>query len=178
MPGSHLNRAVLTACLAVLASSCHKAPASQATLHCFQTEGRRDQGLNPLLGAFVSCFEDAAACEARATPEAAACTATLPRWHCYAMASAKPGNDPLDGLTFCYPSLALCNAARAPGVALSDDPPVWTPCKPADTVYCAASDPLQCADREAPCNQAEDATAAARPGGAPRARCVARHSVR
>lgn len=173
---------MLAACFAALAPCCHKASAPRAQLHCFQTDGskRHDgQGLNPLIGTFVSCFDDAPACEVRAKAEATECSATLPRWHCYSLLSSpRPANDPLDGMTFCYPSLALCNAARTPSVALVDDPPLRSPCKPADTVYCETSGPLRCAASEVLCNRAGEMSAAVLSGSQPHARCVARHSVR
>jgi len=173
---------VLAAWFAAFAPCCHKASAPRAELHCFQTDGshRRDgQGLNPLMGAFVSCFDDAPACDVRAKAEATECSATLPRWHCYSMLpSLESANDPLDGLTFCHPSLALCNAARAPRGAPGDDQPPRPPCKPAETVYCEASEPLQCADSEVLCNRAGDMSTAGLHGDKPRARCVARHSAR
>lgn len=166
---------MLAACFAAFASSCHKAPAPRAELHCFQTDG---QGLNPLMGTFVDCFDDAAACEVRAKAESTECRATLPRWHCFSVPSFEPANDPLDGITFCYPSLALCNAVRTPRSALGDDQPPRSPCTPAEAVYCEASEPLLCAGSEALCNRAADMAADVLFGGQPHGRCVARHSVR
>lgn len=170
---------VLAAWLAAFSPSCHKA--SGAELHCFQSDGTNPQseGLNPLLGGFVGCYDDARACEARAKLEATGCTTLLPRWYCYAMASRNPAHDPLDGLTFCYPSLALCEVARTPRTVLYDDDDRPTPgrCMPVETVYCEPGESLRCADSEALCNLAGEAVAAALRGFPPHTPCVPRHSV-
>jgi hypothetical protein len=152
-----------------------------AELHCFQSDGTHrpaGEGLNPLLGVFVGCFDDAAACEARAKAAATECTALVPRWYCYAMASRKPARDPLEGLTFCYPSLSLCETARTPRAVLDDDPPLRGPCNPTETVYCEPGEPSRCADSEVMCNLAGEAVAAALRGFPPHTPCVARHGVR
>jgi len=180
-PLRDLHAVVLAAWFAVLSPSCHKAPAPRAELHCFQTDGanRHDgRGINPLLGAFVGCFDDVPSCEARAKAEATECSAIVPQWHCFSVSSRKPANDPLDGLTFCYPNLALCDAARTPRLALSDEEPPPLPCKAAETVYCETSQPLLCSDNEALCNRAGEMTAEVLHDRQPRARCVPRHSVR
>lgn len=184
-PPRALHAVVLAAWLAGLSPSCRSAPAPRAELHCFQTDAasrHNREGLNPLLGAFVGCFRDAPACEARAKAEATECSAIVPRWHCFSVPGARPANDPLDGLTFCYPSRALCDAARtphlAPSVALSDEAPPRPPCKAAETVYCQATEPLLCSDSEALCNQAADMAAEVLHERQTHPRCVPRHSVR
>ncbi|HZJ66821.1 MAG TPA: hypothetical protein VFD36_25115 [Kofleriaceae bacterium] len=168
----------LAACLAAFASSCQKS-APSVELHCFQSDtSNRPEGGNPLIGTFVGCFDDAHACEARAKAEATQCRATLPRWHCYTVPSRRPADDPLDGLTFCYPSLELCGAARAPNpMFVDDEAPPRRSCKPVETVYCQANGALLCADSEQMCNLAADMVAQTLFHGEPHAACAARHSV-
>jgi hypothetical protein len=116
-PPRDLHAVVLAAWFALLSPSRHKTPAPRAELHCFQTDGANGHdgaGINPLLGAFVECFDDASACEARAKAEVTECSAIVPRWHCFSVPSRKPANDPLAGLTLCYPNLAQCDAVRTP----------------------------------------------------------------
>lgn len=168
---------MLTACFAAFASSCQKgAPAIE--LYCLQADSSNPGGINPLIGVIVDCFDEAQACAARAKVEATQCRATLPRWHCHTVPSRRPANDPLDGLTFCYPSLELCDAARAPKPMFDDDEaPPHPPCKPAETVYCRANGALLCADSELMCNLAADMVSQALFHGEAHAPCVARHSV-
>jgi hypothetical protein len=148
----------------------------------FQLENRPEnlkpgQGLNPLVGATVICTDEASACEARAKESGLTCSAVLPRWRCYGLPSSP--KDPLDGLTFCYPSLAMCEAVRTPHIPLlSDGNPIGTPCKPVETVYCQGNDPSQCADDEQLCNLASEMVAETLRGAPPARKCEARHSAR
>lgn len=146
--------------------SCNKA----SELHCFEATAGSANGVNPLLGAVIECFDREAECT-RTAPDGK-CHTTPEHWYCSAMPGA--AGDPLAGYGFCQPSLALCNAGRA---APAGGSAPSSPCTPAATVYCEAGQPLRCGSNEAQCNRAVELVAQVMPDGKPHGPCVPRRSA-
>lgn len=167
---------ILLACLSTY--GCRTA----SEVYCFQADHRNPkatEAINPLIGILVSCYDEESPCEQHAKAEATRCSAVIPQWHCFSFPSTNR-KDPLDGMTFCYPSLQLCDAARTPSHLWMDgDPPKRSECAPAATVYCQASAGLLCAATDAMCNRGAEMVAAAMPSVSPApSRCVPRRSAR
>lgn len=144
--------------------SCDRA----SELHCFDATAGGANGVNPLLGAVIECFDSDTECTHTA-PDGK-CRSTPAHWYCSAMQAA--AGDPLAGYGFCQPTLALCDAARASPAGGAS-----SPCTPAETVYCEAGQPLRCGSNEAQCNRAVELVARIMPGGKPHGPCVPRHSA-
>jgi hypothetical protein len=77
------------------------------TVFCGKPAPKPGEGLNPLLANRSVCYDDRATCESVTD----GCSADRPAWSCTTLSG--PSADPLAGISECWPSMRLCEAARA-----------------------------------------------------------------
>lgn len=151
-----LSRAALVLAGLVAAAGCHR---RSAQLACVVPEG---SGVGSgIATSHAQCFDGTRAClesQSELAQPGACVPIARPTWHCFAVgapgatvgADASRGSDTPSAISECYPSLALCTAARPPQP--SGGGLVVGLCAPVDEVYChRARHALACAATEDDC---------------------------
>lgn len=133
---------------ALAMAACHRG--HHAGLYCGTLGSGR--AINPLLEpSRYFCFDDRAACDARARNCVAA---SDPSWACFATEADGASSDPLVGMTECFPAKAMCEASRPRHLGARYHA---TECTAVDAVYCRTSDHgVACTQSEHDCELVRD----------------------
>jgi hypothetical protein len=116
----------------------------EPTVFCGKFAQKPGEGINPLLQNRSICYDDRATCERKTE----GCSGDHPGWTCTTIQSSR--GDPLAGISECWPSMRLCEAARASYTAASA-------CSPVDEVSCTTTNhALMCYAGAADCDRVGD----------------------
>jgi hypothetical protein len=160
MSDSWLSRVVRASFMIVGALALLGCEREAPTVFCGKPAPKPGEGLNPLLKNRSVCYDDRATCER----ETGGCSADRPGWTCVTLKSSN--GDPLSGISECWPSMRLCEAAHASRAAASE-------CTAVDEVSCTTTNHvLMCYASVGDCDRAGDLTS--RVLHVEKARCASR----
>ena len=178
--------------IALAGAACERSPKPDAELSCFQARiaDTGSSGSNPLLSGQITtmCFDGLKDCDlfraakAPRDPSAGCRALREPSWHCYSTKHRGPTSDPLNNVTTCLPTKALCDASRPdPKLAKFDalGDLVSGPCVPVETVSCETgrTGAVSCYADNATCKLVKGYTEAVLPTLQRSSECAPRRSV-